>query len=286
MLSRDDPSPSSACPKAVVYGGDHSPWVQAVLFGLSERGISWSLRTTPPLATFFKWGVLMPTLSLNGGPWQRDSSALLVAVGFQPLLTQDQSAIQAAWQGVVHRPQNPIRFLYSFARAGDVSTSAFTRSFRNAGRGFIALYMLTLFIIVRVSGKVTDPEDWGEQFLYWEDALSESEGPFIDGAAPGSRDLLLFGMVQCHASIPVPPLESLRGDIRLRGLREWIGRMQQRFAETGHLYSGQYFEPAIAAPKVASFGQQILFYLGFVFVVACLPVTLPLILFLIVKAPR
>lgn len=286
MLSRDESSPSSGGPTAVVYGGDHSPWVQAVLFGLSERGISWSLRTTPPLATFFKWGVLMPTLSLNGGPWQRDSSALLVAIGFQPLLTQDQSAIQAAWQGVVHRPQNPIRFLHSFAKASDVSVSAFTRGFRNVGRGFIALYMITLITIVRLSGKVTDPEDWAEQFLYWEHALSESEGPFIDGAAPGSRDLLLFGMVQCHSSIPVPPLKSLRGDIRLRRLRDWIGRMQQRFEETGHLYSGQYFEPAIAPPKAASLGQQILFYFGFVLVVACLPVTLPLILFLIAKAPR
>lgn len=248
---------------AVVYGGDHSPWVQAVLMGLSEKGISWSLRSTPPLATFYKWGVLMPTLSLNGGSWQRESTAMLTALGFDALSEEDNAAIQGAWQGVVYRPQSPVRFLHSFAEAGDFSSSTLTRSLRNMARGFIALYMITLIMIVRAFKKVTDPDDWGEQFLHWEKAVAESEGPFIDGVAPGSRDLLLFRIVQCHSSIPVPPLEALRSDQRLDHLRAWIGRMQSRFATSRHLYSGRYFEPFIDPPAAASPLQQGLFYLGF-----------------------
>lgn len=254
--------------------------------GLTEKGVDWTLRSTPPLATFFKWGVLMPTMSIDGGPWRKQSSELLVAIGFEPLSEQDQSAIQSAWQGVVYRPQNLIRFLHSFAEAGDLSTSSLARSLRNMARGFIALYMMTLITIVRLSGKVSDPDDWGNQFLYWEDKLAESEGPFIDGSVPGSRDLLLFGMVQCHSSIPVPPLEALRNDGRLSRLRNWIGVMQERYEKIGHLYSGQFFEPFAPPPKVATGLQQMLFYLGFACVVVCLPITLPLVLFFIVRTPR
>ena len=254
--------------------------------GLSEKDISWSLRSTPPLATFYKWGVLMPTLSLNGGPWQRESAVLLSAIGFDTLSLEDKAAIQEAWQGVVYRPQNPVRFLQSFAEAGDGSSSVLTRSFRNMTRGFIALYMITLITIIRTFKKVTDPEDWGEQFLHWEKALVRSDAPFIDGEVPGSRDLLLFGIVQCHSSIPVPPLEALRNDQRLDHLRAWIGRMQSRFATSGHLYSGRYFEPFIDPPAVASRLQQGLFYLGFTCVLLCLPITLPLAIFYIVRTPR
>jgi glutathione S-transferase len=271
---------------AVVYGGDHSPWVQAVLMGLSEKGIPWSLRSTPPIATFYKWGVLMPTLSLNGGPWQKESTAMLIALGFDALSDEDNAAIQGAWQGVVYRPQNPVRFLHSFAEAGDVSSSALTRSLRNMARGFIPFYMITLITIVRTLKKVTDPEDWGQQFLHWDEALACSDGPFIDGAAPGSRDLLLFGIVQCHSSIPVPPLEALRSDQRLGHLRAWIGRMQTRFATSGHLYSGQYFKPFIDPSAAASRLQQGLFYLGFTCVLLCLPITLPLVLFYVLRTPR
>lgn len=284
--SASKPAISGVASKALVYGGDHSPWVQAVLTGLTEKGIDWTLRSTPPLATFFKWGVLMPTMSIDNGPWQKESSELLVAIGFEPLSAEDQAAIQSAWQGVVYRPQNLMRFLHSFAEAGDLSASLPVRSIRNMARGFIALYMMTLITIVRLSGKVTDPDDWGNQFLYWEDKLAESDGPFIDGSAPGSQDLLLFGMVQCHSSIPVPPLEALRNDVRLSRLRQWIGVMQERYEKVGHLYSGQFFEPFAPPPKVATGLQQMLFYLGFACVVVCLPITLPLMLFFIARTTR
>ena len=39
-----------------VYGGTHSPWVQSVLLGLEERGIDYSLRSTPPWECLKKVG--------------------------------------------------------------------------------------------------------------------------------------------------------------------------------------------------------------------------------------
>ena len=69
---------------------------------------------------------------------------MLTALGFDALSEEDNAAIQGAWQGVVYRPQNPVRFLHSFAEAGDLSSSTLTRSLRNMARGFIALYVITL----------------------------------------------------------------------------------------------------------------------------------------------
>ena len=282
------PPPDSTSPKitAEVYGGDHSPWVQAVLLGLREKAIPYTLRSTPTAGTFFKWGVIMPTMSLNGGPWRRESFELLASLGFKPLNEEESAAIRAAWQGVIHRSDNLLRFLHAFALAGESSPKFVERSCRNLFRGFIALYMMTLMGFVRLLGKMKDPENFGDQFLYWEQAIADSDGDFIDGDSPGGRDLLLFGIVQCHASIPVPPLEALRFDERLEGVRGWIMRMQQRFQDVGHLYSGQYFSPSIEPPETASEFQQAMFYLGFIAVILALPLTLPLILLLIFRTTR
>ena len=99
---------------AEVYGIDHSPWVQAVLLGLTEKGIDWHLTSVPPLQTFFKWGVLMPVASLDAKSWKRESS-LLTDMGFEPVIESDLVAIQNAWQGVTYRPEKRIEF--SFIRS-------------------------------------------------------------------------------------------------------------------------------------------------------------------------
>ena len=93
-----------------VYGGTHSPWVQSVLLGLEERGVDHSLRSTPPLECFKKWGVLMPAVSIDGAPWQIESSEILAELGFDPISQEDLNMVRAAWQGVLHRPNNPLRF--------------------------------------------------------------------------------------------------------------------------------------------------------------------------------
>ena len=130
------------------------------------------------------------------------------------------------------------------------------------------------------------PDDYGDQYLYWENELQGLATPFLDGEAPGSRDLLLFGIVQCHSSIPGPPLAPLRGDNRLSALRQWIGRMHERFSGYSHLYSGPYFEPQQSAPQPAGFVQRLAFYIGLLAMFTALPLTLPLVLYLMRKAPR
>ena len=47
---------------AKIYGHNHSPWVQAVLLGLHEKKIKYTLYQTPPFEIFKIWGVYMPLL--------------------------------------------------------------------------------------------------------------------------------------------------------------------------------------------------------------------------------
>ena len=146
--------------------------------------------------------------------------------------------------------------------------------------------MLTLITIVRVSKKVSVPSDWGKQFLYWERCLATSPGQFIDGISPGSRDFLLFGVIQCHCSIPVPPLHALREDIRLKRIRAWICSMQERYPEYQHCYSAQYFDTGLSPPTNSSNFQQFVFGMGVVVMLAALPIVFPTIIFYILKTPR
>ena len=272
--------------RAVIYGVDHSPWVQAVLIGLTEKSIDWQLTSVPPLQTFFKWGVLMPVASLDAGSWKRESSNLLTDIGFEPVTETDLVALRNAWRGVTYRSENPIEFLRSFAKAGDCSESILKRSLNNFLRSFIALYMLTLLTIVRVSKRVSNPSDWSRQFLYWESCLAVSSGKFIDGITPGSRDFFLFGIVQCHCSIPVPPFHVLTDDSRLRLIRAWICSMQERYPEYQHCYSAKYFDTGLLPPNSSSNFQQCLFGAGVVVMLVALPIVLPTMIFFIIKTPR
>ena len=66
-----------------VYGALHSPWLQAVLLGLHEKGISHSLQPIPSLRLLINSGVMMPAAKINHGPWQLDSEEILKSLGFK-----------------------------------------------------------------------------------------------------------------------------------------------------------------------------------------------------------
>ena len=272
--------------KVDVYGGNHSPWVQAVLLALYDKQIDHELRPLPPLATFRKWGVFMPVVSVNGSPWEKESSEILVKLGYRAIASHDLQAVRDAWRGVMHRVDHPQRFFSGFARTAHTSSSTLTGLLQDAFRSFIPFYMFTLINVAKVRLRPSRPENYGDQYLYWENELQDLTTPFLDGEAPGSRDLLLFGIVQCHSSIPGPPLAPLQDDGRLSGFRQWIGRMHERFKEYPHLYSGPHFEPQQSAPHAAGFVQRLAFYFGLLVMIGALPLTLPLVLYLMRKAPR
>ena len=267
--------------EARVYGVNHSPWVQAVLLGLHNKRIPYSLSSLPPLDTFSKVGVLMPAASFDGGPWQLESADILGRMGYQEVSREEVAMVQRAWRGVAHRVDSVSLFWGGFARAGDQSSNPIVRIVRNFLRPFVTLYFFLLINFSRrfISSELLrapDPDNFGDQFLELEEKLS-NEGPFLEGEAPGTLDFLLFGIVQCHCSIYVPPVAAMQGDDRLKSLRAWIGRMQMHFADYPYLYSGVYFAPHSPPPAWSSFFDRFVFFLGAVSIWTLAPITIPLV---------
>ena len=263
-----------------VYGFTHSPWVQAVLLALHDQGIEYDLFLRPPLKVFRKWGVYMPAISINDGPWEIESTEILIKLGYEPISIQEITAANSAWQGVLHRTDNPFNFFLSFSRGGQVSKSFMSNTTSNFLLSFVAFYMFTLINIGKLRLKQKEPNNFGDQFMYWENLIDSSDGPFIDGNKPGSKDMIMFGMVQCHASIPVPALNALLNDKRLQNVRKWISKMQDYFSEYPYLYSAKFFQSDAPEADSANFFQIVVFFLGLLIMVLAFLITIPLVLIL------
>ena len=269
-----------------VYGFTHSPWVQAVLLALCDKELEYELYVRPPYEVFKKWGVYMPAVSLDDGPWEIESTEILTKLGYKPILDDELKAANNSWQGVLHRTDNPFRFFLHFARGGQISRSLVNNTISNFLLSFVAFYMFMLINIGKWRLKQKEPENFGDQFMYWENVLDSSEGPFMDGMKPGSKDLVMFGIIQCHASIPVPALNSLLNDQRLINLRKWVKTMQNYFKEYPHLYTAKFFKSDIPEANSANLFQIVSFFFGLIVIVLAFPITIPLVLILMSRVEK
>ncbi len=269
-----------------VYGADHSPWVQAVLLGLHEARIPHSLTSLPPLKIFLKSGVLMPAARIDDGPWKLESADILHSVGFEPSTDEQMRLVRRAWQGVMHRTDSAALFWGGFSLAGDCNPSVIRRMRNNFLRSFVTLYFFLLIRTVVLFARPRDPENFGDQFLPFEEMLEVSGAPYLCGQEPNTLDFLLFGIIQCHCSIYVPPVTALQSDPRLGKLRTWIGTMQEKFEDYDHLYSGTYFTPHSKPSTWASPLERTTFWVGAVLMITTFPVTVPLIAYLAIRNRR
>ena len=271
---------------AKVYGFTHSPWVQAVLLALYDKELEYDLHIRPPYDVFKKWGVYMPAVSLDDGPWEIESTQILTKLGYKPILADELKAANNAWQGVLHRTDNPFKFFLHFARGGQISKSFVSNTVSNFLLSFVAFYMFMLINIGKWTLRQKEPENFGDQFIYWENALDSSEGPFIDGMKPGSKDFVMFGIIQCHASIPVPALNSLLNDQRLLNLRKWVNTMQNYFKEYPYLYTAKFFKSDIPEADAADLFQIVSFFFGLIVMALAFPITIPLVLILMSRVEK
>ena len=181
---------------------------------------------------------------------------------------------------MLHRTDNPFNFFLSFARGGQVSKSFVSNVVNNFLLSFVAFYMFILINIGKLRLKQQDPENFGDQFMYWEDLIDSSDGPFIEGDKPGSKDMIMFGMIQCHSSIPVPALDALINDQRLKSLRKWIHCMQDYFKKYPYLYSAKFFDSGVSEAGSANPFQITVFFFGALIMFLAFPITIPLALIL------
>lgn len=267
----------------MLYGNNHSPWVQAIMMALHEKHLGYSRTTVPPLEVFSKWGPMMPAISIDGEPWFLESTDILYRLGYSQIADEDMLAIRQAWTGVMHRTDYWPRFWGEFSLASDPNPNLARRFVNNFLRAFTILYFFTLIRFGVFSRGYGDPHSHADAYIHWEDRLADSNCQFLGGDKPDSKDLLLFGVVQCHCSVPVPTVLALQADSRLPLVRDWIGRMQRRFSDYPSLFSGIYFSPHSAGPERANGFEQFAFWLGSIFWISLLPFTGPVIGYFIHK---
>ena len=258
-----------------VYGVLHSPWVQAVLLGLHDKSISHSIQPIPSLSSLISSGLMMPAAQINNGSWKLDSEEILKLLGYEGIDKVDKLAIFRTWNGVLHRVDNPIAFFHSFSLNKYDHPSLLVRVLHSFLRPFITYYFFTLISFLIFTGKRRDPDSFADQFLPWERRLSETDNPYFGGLTPNAVDLQLFGIVQCHCSIPYAPLiETIQSDPALPQYRKWIARMQEHFADYKHLYSGQHFGTEAPAAQQSSPVERVTYWFGALFMLCLLPITL------------
>ena len=269
-----------------VYGGYHSPWVQAVLLGLHDRRIDHAVTALPPLETFVSDGITMPSASIDGAAWQLESVDILKEIGCRDVSQAELQHINSAWRGVLRRADNIGSFWGGFSQSGDQNENPFIRLIKNFLRSFITLYFYLLIRTVNLVTNPQEPENYGDQFVYFNDRLVENDKSFLSGDKPNSLDYLLFGIIQCHCSIYVAPVTALQTDERLDVLRGWIARMHERFNQYPYLYSGLYFPPHRNPPEPDTGINRLAFWLGGISMIAMFYITIPVIAFLAIRRRR
>ena len=258
-----------------VYGVLHSPWVQAVLLGLHDKRISHSIQPIPSLSSLVSSGFMMPAAQIDKGSWKLDSEEILKLLGYEGIDKVDKVAIFRTWNGVLHRVDNPIAFFHGFSLNKYDHPSFLVRVLHCFLRPFITYYFFTLISFLVFTGRRRDPDSFADQFLPWERRLSETGSPYFGGITPNAVDLQLFGIVQCHCSIPYAPLiETIQSDPALPQYRKWITHMQEHFADYKHLYSGQHFGTEAPAAKRSGLVERVIYWFGALFMLLLLPITL------------
>ena len=222
-----------------LYGNDHSPWVQSVLLCLYDKNINYNLRVIPTLSLLFKSGVMMPAMRDDNYKWKLDSAEILQKLGNDSLSSSEKKLIFKTWQGVQHRVDNPLRFFYAFSLCKGFHNNKLFNLYNHALRPLTSIYFFTLLNIIKIKiRKFTINEKFFDQYSYWNKKLLTQGTNFFGGYSPNIIDYQLFGVIQCHCSIPYPPLiKTLQENPDLSYLRKWISQMHVKFADYPHLYS-------------------------------------------------
>ena len=263
--------------RVVVYGVDHSPWVQGVCLSLHRLGVSYELVSQPTsLEGYRSGGMIMPVVRWSEGGQTSDSFAVYerlaqrcVLRGGSGLVRRDQVELERFFIGYVFTRVSPgkhWRFLRGWAQMRSDRRAGFSTIFR----AFMYLYFYLLILIGRLHasrrGRVPDDlTPWVERLDDWVGRLGSKT--FFGGDEPDFLDDALFGQVQCLASGLTP--EAMERLLACEPLRAWIGAMNQRYADYRHLYSSLERKPLRSSVR-----ERLLFYSALGTMVLAAPVTM------------
>ena len=270
----------------LIYGVDHSPWVQAVTMACHIKGVPFRLVSGPlSWANYAKLGYVMPQCRWPDGTISADS--------FKILKTLDErypSSVSA--DGLDEDEQTALERLflsYILTRTGGLKMVRFVAGWskmpsgRGAGWLSITRAIMALYFLVLITGgrfiarrRNFDPNHLS---LYdkclgdWSDRLTKSL--YLGGACPNLLDVALFGHVQCMATgLTDACIDRLHSH---PALWAWIERMQALIDGYSHDFSIR-LQDRTQMPRRASGLDQTLFWLTTVGLMAAAPITVCLIM--------
>ena len=254
-------------PSVTVFGTDHSPWVQAVLLALSDRGVPYRLRPFPAsLRAYLGGGLVMPTCQWPDGTITQDSFAIIAESarrygGPSPSSTdpEDQTRLEQLFVRYVLARAAPGRRL-SFVHAWACKRDAPSRADWTVLRALLSVYFLLLILVggrrlQRAGRPRFDVDRFRRSCQRWEQRLGPA--PFLGGSEPGAVDFGLCGQVQCMASGLTD--ETLPILSEHPGLLSWLERMHARQPPGARLHARRVFDRA-AGVAPAPPAQVALFY--------------------------
>jgi len=273
----------------VVYGVDHSPWVQGVLLALHHHGVPHRLTSVPFGPRWaLRRGVVFPALRIDKGPVLADSFAIYEALeeaglplGVACWSPTARSELQADLERLFTN--------YALARCTRGRRWAFFVAWSTmqesppsrvgaAARAVLSLYfwvLIRLGIRLRtVRGRpAVDPEAVSRSLDSWDARLEGSL--WLTGPEPGFVDFALLGHVQCMASgLTDEWVDAVR---QCPNLCRWLDRILELDPSLPAVHARRVRRPASpSAPASAS--ERAWFWGAWVLAVLAWPLTASLVL--------
>ena len=257
----------------IVYGIDHSPWVQTVLLALEDQKIPYQMVHYP--LSYFRHGLVFPVCF-----WPHksvkcaDSFAIMKMIRCESevkdqtesnILTQQQKQLEKLFLSYVLTRAtwgNHLNFIKAWAQTADHTPHLGSYILSHVIRAFVMLYFLFLIniaILVRVCSRMQIYHDhtMRKHLSEWDHILSQQA--FLSGDEIGDLDYALLGHIQCMATgLTDYVLDVVREYPHLVG---WLQQMHQRFTHYDRLYSRRIFDPQVKI-KQAHWSGQLLFYVS------------------------
>ena len=233
----------------LVYGIDHSPWVQTVLIALEHQGVPYRIVHYPlSFSSYWKRGMVMPVCLWSDGTIITDSFAILAEIkrrssGVIPSTEEDtdQARLELFFMLYVltrFRWGNKMRFIHAWAQTAPSHPNSIVMSISHVFRATMSIYFLMLIQLgiwsqLRRKKSIYKSSRLQSEWTYWSDRLGDSL--YFGGTKPNKIDYALLGQIQC--------ITSGLSDITFSVLRSesnmmlWLERMHAIFPDYKRMYS-------------------------------------------------
>lgn len=274
----------------VVFGTDHSPWVQTVLLACDAYDVRYQLKPFPPsVLAFLRYGLVMPICRFSDGTYTSDSFRILEELGRRyggPRVSDADLSEQRYLERVFIAyvlSRAPRGRRLTFFNAWSKKRDSSDKILWTALRALVSIYFFVLIIfgqrsLNRMKVPLFQEGMLREAFARWSDILEKQ--PYLGGDKPSAADFGLLGQFQCMASGLTD--QTLPLVLEYPGLMLWLETMHHRVDGYERLHSLRFIDPN-STVKSAHLSSQIYFYIALSLAILAFPITFIFLVYALLK---